>query len=218
MWKHAHRSAPARGFGSIAVELMKPPLRGRVLLATLVCSLVLFAYWGLFTWIPAYLASPVERGGAGMSIVKSSAWVMAVQVGAFLGYNLFGLVSDRLGRRPTFIAFTLGAAILVPFYAQPHRTAAVLLALGPLIGFFGHGYFSVFGAMLAELFPLSVRGTAQGLCYNFGRAVSAAAPIAIGAVADSHGIATGLAITSAFFAAGAALVRLLPETKGEQLA
>ena len=93
----------------------------------------------------------------------------------------------------------------------------MLLALGPLIGFFGHGYFSVFGALLSELFPSGVRGTAQGLCYNTGRAVSAGAPIAIGAIADAHGIATGLAMTSAFFAASALLVRLLPETRGEQL-
>lgn len=218
IWTRSRETGPVRGAVTIAAEMLRPPLLRRVLVATLVCSLVLFAYWGLFTWIPAYLASPVERGGAGMSIVRSSAWVIAVQIGAFLGYNLFGIFSDRLGRRVTFMAFTLGAAILVPLYAQPHRSAAVLLALGPLIGVFGHGYFSVFGAMLAELFPLSVRGTAQGLCYNFGRAISAAAPIAIGAVADAYGIATGLGITSAFFAAGAVLVRLLPETKGEQLA
>ncbi len=204
--------------GAVIGALMRPPLRARALIATLVCSLVLFAYWGLFTWIPAYLASPVERGGAGMSLVKTSAWVIAVQIGAFLGYNMFGIFSDRLGRRPTFTVFTLAAAVLVPFYAQAHRNPALLLALGPLIGFFGHGYFSVFGALLAELFPSALRGTAQGLCYNFGRAISAAAPIVIGAAADSHGFAAALAITSGLFAAAAFLVRLLPETKGEQLA
>lgn len=197
--------------------LLKPPLIGRMLVATSVCSLVLFAYWGLFTWMPAYLASPASRGGAGLGIVRSSGWIVAVQAGAFLGYTLFGFIADRIGRRPAFMLFTLSAAALVPVYAQPHRTPAFLLALGPLIGFFGHGYFSVFGAMLAELFPTGIRATAQGLCYNFGRAVSAMAPVAIGAIADVRGIAAGLAITSAFFGAGALLVLLLPETKGEEL-
>ncbi len=210
VWTRAPRKIDLR-------VLLKPPLLGRVLVATSVCSLVLFAYWGLFTWMPAYLASPASRGGAGLGIVRSSGWIVAVQVGAFLGYTLFGFISDRIGRRPSFMLFTLAAAVLVPVYAQPNRTPAVLLALGPLIGFFGHGYFSVFGAMLAELFPTQIRATAQGLCYNFGRAISALAPVAIGAIADVRGIGAGLAITSAFFAAGGLLVLLLPETKGEEL-
>ena len=40
------------------------------------------------------------------------------------------------------------------------------------IGYFGHGYFSVLGAMMAELFPEHVRATAQGFCYNIGRALA----------------------------------------------
>jgi MFS family permease len=216
LWERSHRTASV-GLRAVIAELLRPPLARRVAIVTSICSLVLFAYWGLFTWIPAYLASPPERGGAGLGIVRSMGWVIAVQVGSFLGYMTCGYISDRVGRRPAFMLFTLGAAALVPFYAHPFGPA-VLLALGPLIGFFGHGYFSIFGSMLSELFPSSVRGTAQGLCYNFGRGVSALAPIAVGALADSYGIATGLVLTSAFFAVGGLLVRLLPETKGGQLA
>ena len=51
-----------------------------------------------------------------------------------------------------------------------------MLALGPFIGFFGSGYFSLFGAMLAELFPNDVRCTGQGFTYNFGRGLAALAP------------------------------------------
>jgi MFS family permease len=91
------------------------------------------------------------------------------------------------------------------------------MTLGPLVGFFGHGYFSVFGAMLAELFPSAIRATAQGLCYNVGRAISAVAPFTIGALADRYGIGSALAFTSVFFVAGGALIFLLPETRGEQL-
>jgi nitrate/nitrite transporter NarK len=93
----------------------------------------------------------------------------------------------------------------------------MLLLSGPLIGFFGHGYFSVFGAMLAELFPAEVRGVAQGLCYNSGRAVSAFAPLAIGAMAETHGLAGSLLLSSVFFALGGALMFLLPETRGRKL-
>jgi hypothetical protein len=93
----------------------------------------------------------------------------------------------------------------------------VLVIVGPLVGFFGHGYFSVFGAMLAELFPSGVRATAQGLCYNVGRALGALAPATIGALADRHGIGAALGFTSIFFLTGGALMMLLPETRGEEL-
>jgi len=205
------RQAPATG------KIFRPPLRRTALLATSVTASVLFAYWGLFTWIPAYLSSPVSQGGAGMGIVRSSAWIVPMQIGAFFGYTLFGFFADRFGRRPVFVAFVLGAAIVVPAYGQWGRYESVLLVLGPLVGFLGHGYFSLFGAMLAELFPSDVRGTAQGLCYNFGRALSAVAPYTIGALADRFGIGSALAVTSVFFVAGGGLVLLLPETRGREL-
>ena len=199
-------------------SLLRPPLARTTLAASALTASLLVAYWGLFTWVPTFLSSPVEQGGAGLGIVRSSLWVVLMQAGAFLGYTTFGVVADRLGRRPAFLTFVLGAAILVPAYGLFARRPAVVLALGPLVGFFGHGYFSVFGAMLAELFPSSIRATAQGVCYNSGRALSALAPFAIGAAADRVGYGAALAMTSFFYLLGAGLVMLLPETRGRVLA
>jgi MFS family permease len=196
---------------------LSPALWRTAAIASSVTSCVLFAYWGLFTWIPSYLSSPVSRGGAGMRVVQSTVWIVPMQIGAFFGYTLFGFLADRFGRRPVFLTFVLCAAILAPVYGQWGRHQTALMLLGPLIGFFGHGYFSVFGAMLAELFPTAIRATAQGLCYNVGRAASALAPFTIGALADRFGIGSALAFTSVFFAAGGALIFLLPETTGQQL-
>ena len=212
IWRRAERDARL-GF----TALFRPPLVRNVAVATTLTSCLLFAYWGLFTWIPAYLASPVTSGGAGMGVVRSVGWIVPMQIGAFFGYVLFGVLADRFGRRPVFLTFVLAAAVLVPVYGQMAAQPAALMALGPLIGFFGHGYFSLFGAMLAELFPSSVRATAQGFCYNFGRAASALAPFIIGALADRHGIGSALALTSAFFVAAGGLILLLPETRGEEL-
>jgi MFS family permease len=192
-------------------------LIARTVLATLVTGAVMFGYWGLFTWLPAFLASPVEEGGAGMSIVRSTGWIIPMQAGAFIGFASFGFVSDRLGRKLSFIIYLVGAAALVPIYGQMATNPTMLMALGPLLGFFGNGYFSVFGAMLAELFPTSARATGQGFTYNSGRALSALAPATIGLLATRRGIGPALAVTSAFFLIGALMILLMPETRGRQL-
>ena len=194
--------------------LLRPPLRRRLVLLALLCSCLLFGYWGLFTWIPTYLSTPVQQGGAGLSIVKSSFWILPMQVGAFFGYVSFGFLADRFGRRSAFLSFVLTTAALVPVYGLWGRNVAILMSAGPLIGFFGHGYFSSLGVIAAEMFPSSIRTTAQGFCYNAGRALSAFAPATVGALADRHGIGVALGVTSVFFVAGAAVMLLLPETRG----
>ena len=192
-------------------------LIGRTLKASLLSSLVMFGYWGFYTWLPGFLASSTEAGGAGMSVVKSVAWIIPTQIGAFFGYLSFGFISDRLGRRPTFIGYLLAAAVLVPIYGQMARSPLALMVTGPLLGFFSHGYFSVFGSMLSELFDTSVRATAQGFTYNVGRVLGGFGPLTIGALAKTSGLGPALALTSAFFVAGALMVLTLPETRGRKL-
>src|SRR5207302_2787207 len=117
----------------------------------------------------------------------------------------------------TFIVFLLAAAALAPVYGLLGREPWLLMLIGPVLGFVGHGYFSVFGALLAELFPTRVRGTGQGFTYNAGRALSAAAPPTIGALADAHGLGLALAFTSLFFVAGALTMLFIPDTRGRNL-
>jgi MFS family permease len=210
VWRKAATDAPTR-----PADLLRPPLRGRLVLLTTLCCCLLFGYWGLFTWIPAYLSSPVERGGLGLSIVRSSAWMIPMQAGAFFGYILFGFFADRVGRRAALITFVLITAALVPVYGLFGRSTAVLLIAGPLIGFFGHGYFSSLGVIAAEMFPPGARNTAQGFSYNVGRALSALAPATVGALADRHGIGAALALTSVLFAGAAAFSLLIPPARRE---
>jgi len=203
-------------------DLFRPPLARRTFLATALATSVLFAYWGLNTWLPGFLSAPKSQGGAGLNILDTSSWIFIMQFGAFLGYVSFGWMADRFGRRPTFFWYVLMAAILTPIYGLTPRWAGAssetwLLILGPFIGFCGTGFFALFGAMLAELYPTSIRGTAQGFVYNFGRATSALAPLAVGAVADRQGIGAALALNSAFFLIGSVLVFTLPETKNTKL-
>ena len=213
------RAAAAEPRGNPFKAIFGPKLLGRTLRIIALGGAVQFAYWGLFFWLPPFLQRPVEQGGAGMGVVGSLTWIIAMQVGAYLGYLTFGFIADRLGRRRTFILFMLCAAAIVPIYGQMARNPTVLLALSPLLGYFGHGYFSLFGGLVAEMFPTAVRATGQGTSYNAGRMAGAIAPYTIGAVATLPGIGIGLAlgVTSAFFLLAAVLVLTLPDRRGQVL-
>lgn len=196
-----------------------PAMIGRTVRIVLLGAATQFAYWGVFFWLPAFLARPLDQGGAGMSVVSSLNWIIAVQVGAYLGYLTFGFIADVLGRRNTFIMFMVVAAVLVPAYGQMARNPLALLLLGPVVGYFGSGHFSMFGGFVAELFPAEVRATGQGTSYNIGRMAGAVAPYTIGALATVPGIGIGLALslTSAFFLLAAALTFTLPDRSGQAL-
>jgi MFS family permease len=190
--------------------------RGAFGYSMLVCATMnaatLFAWWGLFTWVPRFLSMPVAEGGRGLSIVQTSGWTIVMQVGTFLGYVSFGYIADRFSRKYTYIGYLLIAALLVPLFAFV-RSPGALLLIGPLVGFFGTGYFSGFSVITSELFPISLRGSAMGFVYNSGRLVSATAPYLIGSVSEHAGMSYALCTTSAAFllAAFIATALRLPE-------
>jgi MFS family permease len=137
----------------------------------------------------------------------------------YFGYLTFGFIADRIGRRQAFVLYMIAAAVLVPIYGQMARSPVVLLALGPLLGYFGYGYFSMFGSFVAELYPAAFAPpdraratTSDGWPARSHRTRSAS-------IATQPGIGIGLAlsVTSAFFLLAAVLVFTLPDRSGEAL-
>lgn len=189
---------------------------GILLITLLMNSAALFAWWGLFTWIPPYLALPRAQGGRGLEIAATSVWIVVMQAGMWLGYVTFGFAGDALGRKKTYVGYLLLAAALVPLYARAEGSAT-LLALGPLLAFFGTGHFTGFGMITAEIFPTSCRASAMGLTYNFGRALSAAAPWAIGAIAERHGLSSAFWLSGLGFLVAGLIALGVPETRNRIL-
>jgi MFS family permease len=196
--------------------MWRPDIRWKGVVATLMNACSMFGYWGLFTWIPGYLALPEAQGGRGLGIVASLTWVLFMAPGKWLGYTLFGFAADGIGRRRSYVLYLVVAAALVPVFGST-RSLVWLLALGPFVGFFGAGFFSGFGAVASELFPTEIRATAMGLTYNIGRGFSALAPFAVGWVAMRHSFFAAFLLLAAAFLLAAALALLLPETKGKRL-
>ena len=208
-----HRAPGPRGVSAV---LLGSLARVTVFL-TLMNTCTLFAWWGFNLWLPSYLKAPAAQGGIGLSASAMSAFVATMQVGMWCGYVTFGFVSDRFGRRRTYVGYLVAAAVLLGIYVTV-RSAPLLLVLGPFVAFAGTGYFSGFGAVTAELYPTSIRATAQGITYNIGRLASAAAPFIVGSLADTRGFGSALLLCSAAFVLAAVMWIWIPETRGRELA
>ena len=177
----------------------------------------MFAWWGLFTWLPPYLSLPVSQGGRGFGVMGTTTLLVTLNLfGMFPGYAGFGWVADQLGRRRAFLLYTFTAAVLVPIYAQA-RAPWVLLILGSATAFFGTGFFSGSGIIGSEIFPTRLRARALGFTYNGARTMSSIAPYIIGRVGQAKGLSWAFYLCAVSFFLSTLAATQLPETKGKQL-
>jgi MFS family permease len=198
-------------------EIFRRDYLGTTLTLTLLSTFTLFAYWGLNLWVPAYLSLPVAQGGVGLGTTMATQIIVLMQTGLWLGYVSFGYVSDAIGRRKTFVGYLVTAAVLVLLYSST-REPMLVLALSPFVAFFGAGYFSGFGAVTAEIYPTSIRATAQGFTFNVGRIGSAVAPFVVGSLAETRGFGVAFLVTAVALLLAAMTWLWLPETRGRSLA
>ena len=197
--------------------LFRPPYLKHTLALLGMNFFGMFAWWGLFTWIPPYLSLPVEQGGRGFGIMGTTTLLVVLNlVGMLPGYASFGWVADYMGRRKSFILYTFMAAVTVPIYAMA-RAPWALMVMGAVLAFFGTGFFSGSGIIGSEIFPTAVRARALGLTYNGARTLSSIAPFVIGRVGQAKGLSWAFYLCGVSFLLACMVATQLPETKGKQL-
>lgn len=214
MWKQQRSVIPET---TPFAEIFSPALRRNTICLLLLNLFGLFAWWGLFSWMPPYLTLPVEKGGRGLGIMNTTTLLVLLNLaGMFPGYLCYGWVADRLGRKRSLILYTVCAALLIPAYAAA-RAPWMILVLGGMVAFFGTGFFVGSGLIGSEIFPCRVRALALGFTYNGARALSCVAPYTIGAVGDRYGLGAAFCICAAGFLLTAVMATQLPETTGKHL-
>jgi len=173
------------------------------------------AYWFTYSWMPGYLE--LHRG---LSALGASRLMIKMQCGGVLGYFVFGILADRYGRRPMFFIFGLVmAAGLLPATIFWERAAALpgLIASAMFTAGFGTGIWSGMAPMISELLPTRVRNTSLGLLLNVTRGFQFFTPIAITILSTRLGFGPTLAIGAVFSTVAAAMIWLLPETRGSDI-
>jgi MFS family permease len=178
----------------------------------ILCAVQNFAYYGLMVWLPSYLSK-----GLGFSLTKSGLWTGATVLGMACGIWICGQLADRIGRKPTFLMFQIGALIMVFLYSRISE-ASMLLWVGAIMGVFVNGLNGGIGALISEAYPTVARATAQNTLWNLGRAVGSLGPLVVGALAAKYSFQAAIGLlASIYFLDIIATVFLIPELKGKAL-
>lgn len=179
---------------------------------TVMTSVQNMGYYGIMVWLPTILMQK-----HGLTLTKTSAWMIATVLGMMLGIMVFGYVADKVGRRPAFITFQLMSAVCIWIYSGLSDPMHLLLG-GATLGFFCNGMMAGYGALLSENYSTDARSTAENFIFNTGRAVGGLAPVLIGMLAAKYTLSGALALLAFIYIAAAINVYcLIPETKNKEL-
>jgi MFS family permease len=178
----------------------------------ILCSVQNFGYYGVMIWLPSYLTRHF-----GYSLTKSALWTAVTVLGMALGIWSFGQFADRFGRRPVFMAWQIGAAVMVIVYSQLTTPMALLIG-GAVMGFFINGMLGGLGAVMSELYPTAARATAQNVLFNLGRFVGGFGPLVVGILAAQYSFSLTIAMLAIIYLIElVATALLIPERKGAPL-
>jgi MFS family permease len=212
----------------------KPALFGMVL-----CVAGVVGLWGIGFFSPELVNYVIGKALKAQNIPsgeipgRQQMWVGLTSIvqnfGSFLGMLSFTRLAHQFGRKKIFalsaVCAYVSTVVVFKFLTQPWQ----IFVLIPLMGFFQLALFAGFAIYLPELFPLRLRSTGVGFCYNVGRFVAASGPFTLGVLQLhlSQGARTTEAKMEAFRAACCwvssiyllALLALpfLPETRGKPL-
>jgi len=145
----------------------------------------------------------------------SRAVITAISMtGAIAGGIVFGLMSDRVGRRRAMIAALLTAILTIPLWA--FAPSVTLLVIGAfLMQFMVQGAWGVIPAHLAELSPNQVRGFLPGFAYQCGVLLAGSVAYIEALFAERTSYAKAMALTAlTVFSIAAAVTAIGPERRG----
>jgi len=160
---------PAEGVSTW--EVFKPGMLGVTLVGILLATVPLLGGWGASNWsqgwadkVGAEIGQPTLKAEIGMA--RSLTGI----IGSFLG----GVIASAVGRKLTYFLTSLlclACAEYVYFFHTPDQWQ--FLASFAALGFFSGVFFGWLPLFLPELFVTRIRSTGAGVCFNFGRIITA---------------------------------------------
>jgi predicted MFS family arabinose efflux permease len=184
-------------------------VRGSIIFGSMLIGL-----WGMFSWIPTWVQSllPDSDGQTERGIA-----MMLLGAGGLSGGFASGWISNAIGVRKSMLFCFAGCLVMsfLLFGTNASFSAIIYLELMVLSMFFGisQGLLSIY---VPQLFPVQIRGTYTGICFNIGRFVTAAAVFFVGVLVTILGGYSNTLLTfAAIFVFGFVAVYFTREPKNQ---
>jgi MFS family permease len=207
------------GDGPQSGEIFRPPLLWLTLVGIGLATVPIIGGWGSANWMVPWAAEAGEAAHPPNPFLKaqvSQSRALTGIVGSFIG----GWLASVVGRRRTYLLTSLAALIVAQFtFWFVHPTDRNFLLWVSALGFFSGIYFGWLPLFLPEMFPTRVRSAGGGVCFNFGRILTAVTVFTTGTLTQVfHGDYARIGrVTSLIFAVGILIIWLAPDTSGNQL-
>lgn len=206
------RTSKQQGERFISV-LARPGVTRRLVFAALLVTGIQGSYYGVVTWLPTFL-----KMARHLSVFGTGEYLAIVICGNFAGFVIGAYCTDRIGRKKTFAISAIYGIVILYLYLFLNIDNSTMLWLGFPLGIASSFNYAPVGSYLAELFPTSIRATALGSTYNFGRAVGALFPALVGVLSSVMPLATAIGVfTIGGFGLMLFTLIFLPETRGNAL-
>lgn len=150
----------------------------QLIIGSVIFGTMLIGLWAVFSWVPTWVQSMlVDSDGQ----KERSLSMMILGGGALLGGVVSGWIIDFMGFRKAMLLCFGGCFVLsfMLFKLNSTFSEIAMWEMGLLGIFFGISQ-GVLSGYLPQLFPVMVRGTATGLCFNTGRVFTSAAVFFVG--------------------------------------
>jgi MFS family permease len=223
----AERSGSGKELGAIWQLFSDPTLRRNTLAAVLMAAAGVSGLWGIAFWTPeltGHALAPLHLSASRLGQYKSCIYLVQ-QLGAFFGIYTYAVFAERTNRRRTLFVFFVLSFLAIQGMFWLANSLASLLLWAPILGFCTLGPFSAYTVYFPELYPTRLRATGCGFCYNCARILAAAAPFALGKLAQhfadparpDFGFRMAASLVACVYVLGFIGLAFAPETKGQPL-
>ena len=170
---------PKESIGKKLAQLFHKEHRQQTIMLWIAWFMIMFSYYGIFLWLPSVLV------GKGFSMVNSFGYVVIMTLAQLPGYFTSAWLVEKWGRKPVIALFLAGTAIFAMVFGFSDSLTMIMIS-GMLLSFFNLGAWGAMYAYSPELYPTSIRATANGAAQGFGRLGGILGPLSIGFFLSLH--------------------------------
>lgn len=189
--------------------------RSNLILGSVIFGSMLIGLWAIFSWLPTWIQSIITTGDAQKERGLS---MMMLGMGGLTGGFLSGWLINAIGAGKSMqLCFSVCAVMALVLFKTNSTFSGVIYGEVIVLSLFFGASQGVLSVYIPDLFPVDIRGTATGFCFNTGRILTAIAVLFVGVlVTGLGGYGNSLFIFSWVFLIGLAVTFFTPSTELER--